>query len=91
MARDLGHRGIRVNAISPGTIPTAMQLEGIQAYGATTPEEIREFQEQFILKYYPPGCADQGTEGDFAHFAAAVLENPFLNGAVLRLDGGMRM
>jgi NAD(P)-dependent dehydrogenase (short-subunit alcohol dehydrogenase family) len=91
MARDLSPHGIRVNAIAPGTIPTDMQLSGIkEGYGATTPEAIRAFQEQFILKYYPEG-AEQGTEEDFAHFVQSVIENPFLNGAILRLDGAMRM
>ena len=64
MARDLSHAGIRVNAIAPGTIPTEMQLSGIRnGYGATTPEAIRDFQEKFILRYYPEG-ADQGTAED---------------------------
>ena len=109
MARDLGHCGIRVNAISPGTIPTAMQYDGIRTgYGASiaklhdhtghevlslepSPEEVKAFQDAFIDRYYPPGCAEQGTEDDFAHFVHSCIDNPFLNGAVLRLDGAMRM
>jgi NAD(P)-dependent dehydrogenase (short-subunit alcohol dehydrogenase family) len=46
LARELGPRGIRVNAIVPGAIQTARQ----QALW-TTPESEREFLEQQCLKF----------------------------------------
>jgi NAD(P)-dependent dehydrogenase (short-subunit alcohol dehydrogenase family) len=32
-----------------------------------------------------------GLPEDYAHLAAALLENPYLNGETIRLDGAIRM
>ena len=37
------------------------------------------------------GKAKKATPEDFAKFVESIILNPFLNGAVLRMDGGMRM
>ncbi len=95
MARDLSNLGIRVNSINTGTIATAMQIQGIKdGYGVSDPEDIKKFQKDFIDRYYPPEThanLGQGRHEDFAAFVGTIVENPFLNGATLRLDGGMRM
>ena len=95
MCRDLSHLGIRINSINAGTIETNMQIQGIKdGYGVDDPEQIKKFQKDFIDRYYPPATYDnigQGTPEDFAKFVESIIVNPFLNGAVLRMDGGMRM
>lgn len=95
MTRDLSHLGIRVNSINAGTFPTNMQINGIKAgYGVNDEEGIKKFQKEFIDRYYPPETYDnlgQGQVEDFGHFVASIIENPFMNGSVLRFDGGMRM
>lgn len=95
MTRDLSHLGIRVNSINAGTFPTNMQINGIKAgYGVNDEEGIKKFQKEFIDRYYPPETYDnlgQGKVEDFGHFVASIIENPFMNGSVLRFDGGMRM
>ena len=95
MCRDLSHLGIRINSINAGTIETNMQIQGIKdGYGVDDPEQIKKFQKDFIDRYYPPDTYNnigQGTPEDFAKFVESIILNPFLNGAVLRMDGGMRM
>jgi len=95
MTRDLSHLGIRVNSINAGTFPTNMQINGIKkGYGVNDEEGIKKFQKEFIDKYYPPETYDnlgQGKVEDFGHFVASIIENPFMNGSILRFDGGMRM
>ena len=95
MTRDLSHLGIRVNSINAGTFPTNMQINGIKAgYGVNDEEGIKKFQKEFIDRYYPPETYDnlgQGQVEDFGHFVASIIEIPFMNGSVLRFDGGMRM
>jgi len=86
MARDLSRLGIRVNAI----LETEMQHEGIRAYGETTPEAVKQFQKDFILKHHPQD-AEQGREEHYAAMVETCITNPLLNGAVMPLDGAMRV
>ena len=78
LARDLGSRGIRVAAIAPGVFDTAM----MQA----APDQVRQALEAQAI--FPPRL---GRAEEFAMFALHIIENPMINGAVLRLDGAMRM
>jgi NAD(P)-dependent dehydrogenase (short-subunit alcohol dehydrogenase family) len=77
-ARELGRFGIRVVAIAPGVFDTPMMLE--------VPEERREQLQSQIP--FPPRF---GRPAEFAALVEHVLANPMLNGAVLRLDAGLRM
>jgi NAD(P)-dependent dehydrogenase (short-subunit alcohol dehydrogenase family) len=38
-----------------------------------------------------PHPARLGNPDDFAHMAQALIENPYVNGHVVRLDGALRM
>jgi NAD(P)-dependent dehydrogenase (short-subunit alcohol dehydrogenase family) len=77
-ARDLASRQIRVNTIAPGVFDTPML--------ARLRPDIREALERTV-----PHPSRLGTPGDYAHMALSLLENPYVNGETVRLDGGIRM
>jgi NAD(P)-dependent dehydrogenase (short-subunit alcohol dehydrogenase family) len=77
-ARDLASWGIRVNCIAPGTMDTPML--------ARLRDDIRD-----ALAASVPYPKRLGTPEDFGHLAAALIENQYVNGEVIRLDGAIRM
>lgn len=77
-ARDLASWQIRVNTISPGVFDTPML--------ARLREDIREGIAKSV-----PHPKRLGSGDDYAHMALALIENSYVNGHVLRLDGGVRM
>jgi NAD(P)-dependent dehydrogenase (short-subunit alcohol dehydrogenase family) len=77
-ARDLASQGIRVNTIAPGTFDTPML--------ARVREDIRE-----ALGKAVPHPKRLGDPDEYAHMAVALLENPYVNGDTIRLDGAIRM
>lgn len=77
-ARDLASSQIRVNTIAPGTFDTAM-LSRLR-------EDIREGLADSIPHPKRLGDAD-----DYAHMAVTLIENSFVNGETIRLDGAIRM
>jgi NAD(P)-dependent dehydrogenase (short-subunit alcohol dehydrogenase family) len=78
IARELAKFGIRVVAIAPGVFDTAM-------VGALTPEQQSGLASQVP---FPPRL---GKPEEFAALARHIVENPMLNGEVIRLDGALRM
>ncbi len=80
VARDLSASGIRVNTVAPGLIDTPIYGEGEQA------EEFKAKLGESVL--FPKRL------GDPAELASMVVEcvrNPYMNGEVVRVDGGIRM
>jgi NAD(P)-dependent dehydrogenase (short-subunit alcohol dehydrogenase family) len=77
-ARDLSSVGIRVCAIAPGLMDTP--LLGL------LPEDARR-----VLGAGVPFPKRLGEPADFAHLVSHVVENGYLNGEVIRLDGALRM
>lgn len=77
-ARELASVGIRVVAIAPGLFGTPMLL--------SMPEKVQEG-----LAASVPFPARFGRPEEYAALALHILANPMLNGAVLRLDGALRM
>jgi NAD(P)-dependent dehydrogenase (short-subunit alcohol dehydrogenase family) len=77
-ARDLASWQIRVNTIAPGVMDTPM-LGRLRA-------DIREG-----LAATVPHPKRLGHGDDFARLAVEMLENPYLNGQTVRLDGAIRM
>lgn len=77
-ARDLASKKIRVNTIAPGTFDTPML--------ARLRDDIREG-----LAAAVPHPSRLGAAGDFAHLAVSLLENEYINGETIRLDGAIRM
>ncbi len=78
IARELARHGIRVMAIAPGVFDTAM-MEGM-------PAEARDALAAQVP--FPPRL---GRPAEFAALVAHIIENPMLNGEVVRLDGALRM
>jgi NAD(P)-dependent dehydrogenase (short-subunit alcohol dehydrogenase family) len=78
VARDLARHGVRVCTIAPGLFRTPL-LAGL-------PEPAREALGRTIP--FPPRL---GEPAEFAALACHILENPMLNGEVIRLDGALRM
>lgn len=77
-ARELGRFGIRVVSIAPGVFETPMMQQ--------VPQKTRESLES--QSPFPPRF---GRPDEFAMLVQHIVENPMLNGTVIRLDGGMRM
>ena len=77
-ARDLSKSGIRVLTIAPGTFDTPML--------GLLPEEARQ-----ALAAGIPFPAKLGDPADYAALAMHMVENPYLNGETVRIDGALRM
>ncbi|WP_246000308.1 SDR family oxidoreductase [Nocardioides pocheonensis] len=77
-ARDLASRQIRVNTIAPGTFDTAML--------ARLRDDLRE-----ALASAVPHPRRLGAPEDYAAMAVTLLENSYVNGETVRLDGAIRM
>jgi NAD(P)-dependent dehydrogenase (short-subunit alcohol dehydrogenase family) len=78
LARDLAPIGIRSMAIAPGTFYTF-------AYGRMTAEEAQAKWGQQV-----PNPKRMGEPEEYAQLAANIVENDFLNGTTIRLDGAQR-
>jgi NAD(P)-dependent dehydrogenase (short-subunit alcohol dehydrogenase family) len=77
-ARDLAQHGIRVMTIAPGIMLTPMLM--------TVSDEFRAG-----LAAGVPFPARLGDPGEYAALALSVIDNDYLNGEVIRLDGALRM
>lgn len=78
MARDLSSLGIRVNTIAPGIINTKL-LAGLN-------DEMRE-----ALAAGVPFPKRLGVPDDFANLVLAIIDNGYINGETIRMDGALRM
>ena len=77
-ARELARFGIRVVSIAPGVFETPMVQQ--------LPEKLRQSLEAQAV--FPPRL---GRPDEFAALVEHILDNPMLNGDVIRLDGAIRM
>lgn len=78
IARDLARSGIRVVTIAPGLFNTPLL--------AALPEEAR-----LSLGQQVPFPSRLGEPSEYALLVSSIIENPMLNGEVIRLDGAIRM
>src|ERR1700744_1732948 len=78
IARDLAGKAIRVVTIAPGLFDTPL-LAGL-------PEPARE-----SLGKQVPHPSRLGNPDEYGALAVHIVENPMLNGEVIRLDGAIRM
>jgi NAD(P)-dependent dehydrogenase (short-subunit alcohol dehydrogenase family) len=77
-ARDLADNAIRVMTIAPGVMETPMM--------AGLPGDTKS-----ILEALVPHPARLGRPEEYAMLVSSIIENPLLNGEVIRLDGALRM
>jgi NAD(P)-dependent dehydrogenase (short-subunit alcohol dehydrogenase family) len=78
MARDLADKGVRVCTIAPGLFLTPL-LEGL-------PQDVQD-----SLGKQVPFPSRLGHPSEYAKLACHIVDNPMLNGEVIRLDGAIRM
>jgi len=78
IARDLMNEGVRVNTILPGVFKTPMV--------AMMPPNVQD-----ALGAQVPFPKRLGQAEEYARLAVFMVENPYLNAASVRLDGGIRM
>jgi 3-oxoacyl-[acyl-carrier protein] reductase len=75
-SQELAVYGIRVAAIAPGFVETAMTAR-------IPPMFLEQIRERTPIKRF-------GTLAEFGHVLQFVIENDYLNGKVVELDGGLR-
>lgn len=78
VARELARSGIRVMTIAPGIMETPM-LMGM-------PPEVQESLGKMV-----PFPSRMGKPAEYASLVKHIVENAYLNGEVIRLDGAIRM
>lgn len=78
MARELARIGVRVMTVAPGVFLTPM-VDGM-------PQNVYE-----SLCAQVPYPSRLGTPDEFASTVAFILENRYLNGSVIRVDGAIRL
>ncbi|MGM8872031.1 SDR family NAD(P)-dependent oxidoreductase [Psychrobacter sp. 2Y5] len=78
LARELTRHGIRVMTIAPGVFATPMMQ--------SLPEKARTQLEAAVP--YPKRL---GAPDEFAKLVTHIIDNPYLNGEVIRIDGAIRM
>ncbi|RRH78554.1 SDR family NAD(P)-dependent oxidoreductase [Falsigemmobacter faecalis] len=78
IAREFSRYGIRVMTIAPGLFLTPLL--------ASLPQEAQD-----SLGRQVPFPARLGSPEEYAQLAQSIVENPMLNGEVIRLDGAIRM
>ncbi len=80
IARDLSATGIRVNTIAPGLIDTPIYGEGEQS------DLFKKHLGENVL--FPKRL---GTGEELAFVVMECITNPYMNGEVIRVDGGARL
>ena len=77
LAKELGRKGIRVNAVAPGFITTPMTLN--------VPENVL----QKMKDKTPLGMLGESKDIAYAYLYLASDEAKYVNGAILSVDGGL--
>jgi NAD(P)-dependent dehydrogenase (short-subunit alcohol dehydrogenase family) len=78
-ARDLAAIGVRVLTIAPGIIDTPIYGSGAEA---------EAFKAKLVAPV--PFPKRMGRASEFGHLVRALIENDYMNGEVIRFDGGIR-
>lgn len=79
LAREFGEFGVRVMTVSPGPVDTAKSRRSV-------PQEMWD-----MLPYVMPFPRRAALPAEVAELVLHVCEQPFLNGEVIRMDGGYRI
>jgi NAD(P)-dependent dehydrogenase (short-subunit alcohol dehydrogenase family) len=77
-SRELSQFGIRVNTIAPGIMLTPLLMK--------LPEDVQKSLGESVL--FPKRM---GQASEFASLVQHIVENEYINGETIRIDGGLRM
>ena len=77
-ARDLAPLGVRVNTIAPGVFETPMM--------AMLPDKAKAALAQNVVFPKRLGHVD-----NYAQLVLSIVDNPYINGETIRIDGALRM
>ncbi|WP_431027578.1 3-hydroxyacyl-CoA dehydrogenase [Lysinibacillus sp. LZ02] len=78
IAREFAKQGIRVNTIAPGLMETPL-------FDSLSDEAKKALEAQV------PFPSRLGHPDEYAHLVTSIIENSYLNGETIRLDGSIRM
>ncbi|XP_022191616.2 3-hydroxyacyl-CoA dehydrogenase type-2 [Nilaparvata lugens] len=78
LARDFSTQGIRVCTIAPGLFDTPLL--------SSLPDKVKAYLHKCV-----PHPQRFGKPEEFAMLVQSIVENPMLNGEIIRLDGALRM
>ena len=78
IARDLAAQGIRCVTVAPGLFETPLLM--------SLPEKVQKYLASLV-----PAPSRLGLPDEYAHVVQSIIENPMLNGEVIRVDGALRM
>ena len=78
VARELARYGIRVMTVAPGIMETPMLMN--------MPQEVQDSLGKMV-----PFPSRMGRPAEYAALVRHIIENEYLNGEVIRLDGAIRM
>jgi NAD(P)-dependent dehydrogenase (short-subunit alcohol dehydrogenase family) len=79
-ALEFAKQGVRVNAVAPGAIQTPMVNRFVGEHQDNNP------QRDWLAGVHPVGRI--GTTDEVAQAVLSLLENPFITGTILTVDGG---
>ena len=77
-ARDLSKNNVRVMTIAPGLFKTPLLMALPEAAIAALGQSV-------------PNPSRLGDPSEYAQLAQQIVENPYLNGEVIRIDAALRM
>jgi NAD(P)-dependent dehydrogenase (short-subunit alcohol dehydrogenase family) len=92
LACEYGPRGIRVNAICPGTIATPLRQNSMEILGETAPEMsgagVGAMSPERLREIVPLGARGSADDVAAAALFLASADSEYLNGSLLVVDGG---
>jgi meso-butanediol dehydrogenase/(S,S)-butanediol dehydrogenase/diacetyl reductase len=88
LAQELAPKGIRVNAICPGIVGTAMWLEHLMPKAQSASNEVPEFS-NYVSQLIPMG--EPQTAEDMANAVVYLAQASNVTGIALTVAGGMEM
>jgi len=88
LAQELAPRGIRVNAICPGIVGTAMWLEHLMPKAQSASNEVPDFSD-YVSQLIPMG--EPQTAEDMANAVVYLAQASNVTGIALTVAGGMEM
>jgi 2-keto-3-deoxy-L-fuconate dehydrogenase len=90
VAADFIHRGVRCNAIAPGTVQSPSLDERIAALAKTSGKSVKEARSSFVQRQ-PMGRLGKAEEVAAAAIYLASDESAFTTGTILVVDGGFSL